>query len=105
MEFVLKCERETLNDRVQDRIPGASALDDCDIGKEDNKATVSNREAGEAALEQRPEAARELVTWLSGQVPPSTRNTSAKTPRRGASSVGPSPVWLELGEGEVTDEV
>lgn len=51
MEFVLKCMRgRTLNDQVQDRIPGVSALDDCDRGQEDNKATVSNREAGKAAL-------------------------------------------------------
>lgn len=34
----------------QDRIPAVSALDDCDRGKEVNKATVSNREARKMVL-------------------------------------------------------
>lgn len=42
-EFVLGCVRETINDQIQDRIHGVSSLHDCDVGEEDNKATVSER--------------------------------------------------------------
>lgn len=43
MEFVLECVRESIHDREQDRIHGVSSLHDCDVGKGDNKATVSER--------------------------------------------------------------